>query len=251
MTPDASSSQVWKIHHLRNLVECAKIVPSIIAITETWIKPVHDEAQVTLVNYTVHRADRINRGRGGVLLYITNEITVTQEEKFDDDTCQAVFCLLPSIKLAVFSVYKPCDASVPSFSSLIDFINKCITDLNDPSYAITILGDFNFPDLWSPSSELVIGSSANEKCLLNFLDRHFLVQYVDVATRNSNILDLAITNNDCLFSHIKSESTILSDHNLVELLLSPEFQSGNTLKKRDPPAVEQSGFQPLNLFKAD
>ena len=126
--------------------------------------------------------------------------------------------------------------------------------MEDPySYTIIGIGDFNFPDLWNTSSEQVLARSINEIKLVEFLDSHFLAQYVDIATRNNNILDLFITNNDRLLSHVKSDSTILSDHNFVEIILSPkEFQTGKSLSSySSDPSSNHSGFQTLDLFKAD
>ena len=75
MNPDINSIQAWKIHHLANYVKSSKVEPSIIAITESWLKPHHSKAQVQLNNYNLFRADKLNnRERGGVLLYIKEDI---------------------------------------------------------------------------------------------------------------------------------------------------------------------------------
>ena len=119
--------------------------------------------------------------------------------------CQGVFCLSPALKLMLFSIYKPCDATSSSFINLLNFITDCIENSEDMyNFKILILGDFNFPDMWSTDSEIMNSSSADEKTLINFINRHFLTQYVDVSTREENILDLCFTNIDELIYEVNA-----------------------------------------------
>lgn len=232
------------------MIETSPSNYSIIALTETWLKPCIADAQVILEKYNVFRADRLHRGRGGALLYIKKDIAITISTSYDDDICQAVFCISPSLKLMIFSAYKPCDASPESFSNMLNFITNCINKCEHPdSYTILVLGDFNFPDLWRTSSEVICAKSTSEIAMQNFTDTHFLCQYVDVSTREGNILDLCFTNNDRLVYSVKSEETILSDHDAVDILLSPGELVYSKPSSQTPPKL--SGFQSLNLFKAD
>ena len=208
------------------------------------------DAQIHIEKYNVFRADRCCRERGGVLLYINEEITITTTKSYDDDICEVVFCLSPPLKLMLFCVYKPCDASSTSFSNMLDFITSCINETDHPySHTILILGDFNFPELWTTNCEQVTGTSTSENNLLNFIDNHFLSQYVDIPTREENILDLCLTNNDRLIYNVKSEYTMLSDHNTVDIMLSAgELDFDKASGSSTPPL---SGFPSLNLFDAD
>ena len=212
LNPSAESCQRWKFPFLVNNLDSCKSNYPIIALTETWLKPCIADAQIYLSGYNIFRADRLYRERGGALLYIKEDIVITSTLTYDDDTCQAVFCISPPLKLMIFSAYKPCDASPKSFSNLLSFISTCINKSEHPdSFTILVLGDFNFPDLWTTDSEEVCGVSISETALLNFLDNHFLSQYINVPTRKQNILDLCFTNNDRLIYSVKSEETVLSD----------------------------------------
>ena len=106
------------------------------------------DAQVDIKSYNVFRADREERGRGGALLYIHEQIPVNNVEKFDDDICQAIFCVSPATSYMFACVYKPCDATDISFSNMLQFLNNCFHHTPDSyKYTKLVLGDLNFPNL--------------------------------------------------------------------------------------------------------
>ena len=95
MNPSASSDARWKIHGLRSFVEeelkknhCLPFI----AITETWLKTYIKDAQINIPNYNVKRSDRGKRKGGGVLLYSHVDVPISSYSKFDDGTCEVVFC---------------------------------------------------------------------------------------------------------------------------------------------------------------
>ena len=98
------------------------------------------------------------------------------------------------------------------------------------------------------------------------MDQHLLSQYVNLPTRESNILDICLTNNDKLvysmtsqqtllsdqeklLYNISSERTVLSDHNTVDIMLSSGELSSTVPPTPAPPPL--TGFRSLNLFDAD
>lgn len=256
MVPDVTSSQCWKHPFLSDMIcNAGKYAPAIVAITESWLKPYHDDNKVSMDGYNMFRSDRKNRERGGVLLYLKETIPVIAHEIFDDDICQAVCCFCHPLDLLIFCAYKPCDASFSSFTGLLNFFETCMNQTEDLyKYSIIIVGDFNFPELWNVRNENIEAKSQSEKKFVSFLDKYFLHQYVDVSTRDEgschNILDLVITNNDRLVLDNKSEKTILSDHKIVDILLSPnQFKSSQ--EKSMPQELCLTGFQSLDLYKAD
>ena len=70
-----------------------------VAITETWLKSYHRDAQLQIPGYSVSRADRGNRIGGGVLLYSLDSIPATSTESHDDGVCQVLFSTFSSAKL--------------------------------------------------------------------------------------------------------------------------------------------------------
>ena len=254
VVPSANSIQRWKIDYLRGLIKTDYRKYLIIALTETWLKPFMADAQISIEGFTVFRADRDKRGRGGALLYIRDEIPVTSTCRFDDDTCQSVFCCCALNKLLIACVYKPCDASNKSFSNLITFLQECLDNTPEVGkYTLVVLGDFNFPDLWTTASQNSISKSESELTLTNFMDSNFLCQYIDIATRQTNILDLFLTNNDKLVCHLDSEKhEKLSDHNIINITLPhKELIPLSNASSKYPKSPKLTGYRALDLQKAD
>ena len=251
--PSASSIQRWKLDYLSNLIHSSTLHYPIVAITETWLKPFHSDAQVGIANYNVFRGDRVKREHGGTLLYVHQSIPVTSEERFDDDVCAAIFLTSKPTNVMVACIYKPCDASHQSFAKLLSFLDNCIKSFeNSDKFTKIFVGDLNFPNMWTPGLVDLAAKSQSEQALNNFMTTNFLCQYVDVPTRESNILDLFLTNNDRIVQHVKSEKhKLLSDHNLLEITVPQcEFKLPTRAdsSRNDAKLV---GFNALNLNKAN
>ena len=82
------------------------------------------------------------------------------------------------------------------------------------------MGDFNYPDIcWKNNTAAHISSIKFLECV----EDCFLIQMLDVPTRNEALLDLLLTNQENLLCNISiSDSLGCSDHNIVEfgILLS-------------------------------
>ena len=63
-------------------------------------------------------------------------------------------------------------------------------------------------------------TSRSAEMMLDFMEDHLLNQQILLPTRGNNVLDLLFTNNDQLVCHFSSEETSLSDHNIVDVVLS-------------------------------
>ena len=92
-----------------------------IALTETWLKSYIADAQLHVPGYLVSRSDRDSRVGGGVLLYSPVNMPVSKTEKFDDSSCQGIFCQFRTIETCVAVGYRPPNAPASSFASLIHF----------------------------------------------------------------------------------------------------------------------------------
>ena len=216
--PSINSAQHWKLpyfieNHLSN-----PIFTPIIIITEPWTKPHITNAQISMGDYQIVRADRKQRIRGGALLYIHNDLPISSEESYDEFYCQACICTIKPSNTIVASVYRPPDTPVENTDKLLNFLTTYISKAtNDQHMDIIIGGDFNHPDInWEDLSTR--NSDHAAKSLLGFMSEHFLSQYVNVPTRNDNILDLLLTNNSNLILHTSADKTPMSDHKIVTAL---------------------------------
>ena len=71
---------------------------------------------------------------------------------------------------------------------------------------------------------------------------------VNVPTRGNNILDLVLCNNDQLISDVKTESTDISDHDMVSVLLS--FNPG-VMEEAHATYLDEMNFRALDFNQAD
>ena len=118
---------------------------------------------------------------------------------------------------------------------------------------LNILEDFNFPNIdWSSSNcnpshgrEQQLAGEA----LLSFIDYNMLHQVVNTPTRDRNILELFLTNNERLIRNVAAQDSPLSDHRVVSMNLLTDMKSQN------PPSpistFEDHTFRSLNIHKAD
>ena len=112
---------------------------------------------------------------------------------------------------------------------------------------IIIAGDINLPGIdWQ---ELSVKSDEHTKsatAMLSFMTENLLSQYVDVPTRNNNILDLFLTNNCNLPLHISAEDTKMSDHKIVTVLTKQTFKP---LPPKEKPTFTNHTFRNLHIQK--
>ena len=73
----------WKLGLIRDYVRTEKTPTIAIAVTETWFKGYHSDAQVEIPGYSVYRSDRESRVGGGCALYVHSSLAVS------DSTCFA------------------------------------------------------------------------------------------------------------------------------------------------------------------
>ena len=223
------------------------------AITESWLKSYIQDAQVKIPDYTPLRADRHGRKCGGAMLLVHNRLLVSNPQSFDNGVCEAVICTIPSMSAVVASVYRPPDTTLSEFLSLLQFLDLYLKDaVNDETNDVLILGDFNFPGIdWQHLSyaRTTKDQNASSELLLEFMSDHLLAQCVDKSTRGDAILDLILTNNDRAIGSIKSSSTCLSDHNLVEVVMKYNPLKGT--KAHVIPKWDPHSFRGRNLVTAE
>ena len=159
--------------------------------------------------------------------------------------------MYPTAKLVVAVVYRPPDASLKSFSQLLNVLRHVMDNLTD-DYDIFVTGDFNFPQIDWESLRILSGgtqeANLSAQSLLNFMSFYLLSQMVTVPTRGQNVLDLVLCNNDRLISDVKAIPTDISDHDMVNVLLS--FNPG-VMEDAKAAYLDEMNFRSLNFNQAD
>ena len=223
-----------------------------IALSETWLKSYISDAQLHIPGYALSRCDRQGRVGGGVLLYSHEDIPVSSVKTYDDGVCQALFVTFLTAKICIANVYRPPSAIHSSFNKAINFLDDAYRSLEDESFQLWMVGDFNFPNIdWSSLSVNPGGSADSTQSsllLLNFMSKHFLNQYVSSPTRGNNILDLFLTNNEYLVTNISSNTSDLSDHNMVDVMLSFNPTDSNRSHLN---VFDENEFRSLDFTQAD
>ncbi len=128
-------------------------------------------------------------------------------------------CLLPScVKWLIVCCYRP-----PNSNEINDL--RSLADNVVPSYEkILIAGDFNFPNItWQLDSHYTSLSTLGQD-FCDILDDYFMSQLCLQLTRDSNTLDLVISNQHELVSVTDicdpSEFGMFSDHKIIRFKFS-------------------------------
>jgi len=180
-----------RLDHLYNFV-CDNNY-DVIALSETLLSDAINDDEICLEGYEVFRLDRTRHG-GGVALYCRTELQCKVMSALHIDGIEMlwveVFCNGQAI---IFGVcYRPPNQTAIERAVFLDGMYVTFdTILRFPNAKFVLLGDFNDRcQIWNSDhrdSELGLD-------LFNLLLEFGLMQLIDKPTRNSNILDLIITN---------------------------------------------------------
>ena len=246
--------QKYKVKFIDELVNATKHRIPFVVLTETHLKDTVLDAEVSISNYNINRADRITRKNGGTLIYTHQDIVINQKEVYSDSKCECVMLKNNDTNFILISVYKP-----PSAIDLASSFKKCIDSMSafidkyDSKSTLLVMGDFNLPIIdWSTSEIKHARSLDDKKCaevLLNFVDDRLLIQQVNETTRcDKSTLDLVFTNNEEWIHEINVEKTKISDHDFVNVTLSNVFQN---IPSDNTHYIPEHPIDKLNLHKAN
>ena len=220
-------------------------------LTETHLKSYHFDAEVACKNYNLIRADRPEVIKGGVAIYVHNDIVIDKSYKYADKFCQAAAFYNTKNNLLIIGIYRPPPAEEHSFTSCLNKLQEIINTHNGAD--IQIHGDLNFPFIdWSTRDidcrNRWVREQNSAKKLITFMEKNLLVQLVSETTRlDKNTLDLVLTNNDHAVHSVTTEKTGLSDHDFVHINLLYNFRNSQC----KPQNNDKSGLDKLNLNRAD
>ena len=257
ISPLATSCQRWKIPFLTDtLNESGSGFIPFISITESWLKSYVTDSQIAIDGYTSLRSDREKIQRGGVVLYVHDSLPVSNVTAYDDGTCEAVMGTLSSIDTILVNVYRPPTATDEKFTQLLGDVQQYL-DITTRSkhHDIYITGDFNLPVIdWlshtTDHSQGIQRGTEPAQRLLDFRGTNFLTQVVTKPTRESNILDLVLTNCPQYVTEVKCEDTPLSDHDIVTVTTGfdwrPTRQGQGAALPEDP-----FSFRSINHYEGD
>ena len=228
------------------------------------------DAEYHIEGYSRITSNRLNRQKGGVILYLKNNFTYKVIKTASDHMCSFLAVHVNELNLTIMLVYRPPPHYTPdhlyenqaleqSFRNIIlDNVTSAINSLGTPEPDMLLLGDFNFPKAeWREGIGIQQKGNSPETRMLNSLidlcDTHNLSQRITFGTRptpsgTENVLDLLFTNNEDLLYNISRQATALSDHYLITGYTRHNFQlSPNNI----PASDDTPSLSAFNLNKAN
>ena len=97
------SSKKHKVKQLEALLREEKI--NILCIQETWMKDEILEAEIHIDEFRTYRQDRGGRRKGGgVVTYVSTDLTVTQEESFTNGVCDVIYVEIEELNIGIINL---------------------------------------------------------------------------------------------------------------------------------------------------
>ncbi|CAG2205559.1 unnamed protein product [Mytilus edulis] len=182
-----------------------------------------------------------NCSGGGVLVAIKDTYITTAVPELQTD-CEIVWCKLELIghkAIYLSSYYNPKTSNENGYLEL----EKSLTRANNIKNALIIMaGDFNLPG-WDWKTKSLKPNTQHTNIHHKFtdiLDDHGLQQMVEEPTRESNTLDLIITNYPNCFNRVETISGI-SDHDIV-------FAELNTIPSKQTQKPRKISLYQINKY---
>ena len=130
----------------------------LIVITESWLCPEIQNAEVRIDGFYLLRTDRSSRGRGGTCIYVKQGLSAVASLSYSNDSVEALVLKIKELKTIVFSIYRPPGSNEEDFSEVLCMIEEeiMLAQAHNARYPkILGLGDFNFPLLdWTRPTRL-------------------------------------------------------------------------------------------------
>ena len=212
-----------KIFELYNFISKYNI--KILILSETWL---HPGIKLSIPNFKIYRADRLNREGGGVAIAIHKLLPHQQLPKVNTELIENLFIQIKfnNTFVRLGSVYCPPDIKLNTF-------NNDINKLFSRPTPFIVGGDLNCKhQSWNNPKNTCRGN----KLLANSFTNHFKINFSQTPTcfpgrGNPSNIDLLITKNFNKFSNLKTINDLSSDHLPVTFQLNCNIRT-NYLPKR-------------------
>ena len=191
------------------------------ALTETHLNPNILDAECSIPNYHLYRADRGgNRNKGGVAMYIRSDIAGSSKLicSGSNGVVEYQMVHIRKYNVVIMNLYRPPTTKMAEFSPVLSTLKLKLNELDDHSISLIICGDFNFPRTCFYTGTTLGGSDEERRqveLLRDLQDELFLRQIVNRPSRGDSYLDLIFTNNEDIFGVVEAEDSIMTDHRVL------------------------------------
>ena len=212
--------------------------------------------------YQMIRQDNEKERKGGILIYIRDDIEVAENKVLNQLSADIKECRWLELnqcgnKLIFCTVYRK-GRSGPINNKLL---NECITKACNLYGKILICGDLNFPEINWKNFEINAGPYSAPAQFLNCINNNYLIQYVSKATRvrgkdKPSLIDLIITeDSQTLQSEVlhdapfeKGDHCILKWKYLMGMATTTEAEELEPVTKLN---VNKGDYEKLNILLKD
>nr|VZI07880.1 unnamed protein product [Spirometra erinaceieuropaei] len=136
-----AQSLISKLDELK--LRLVELSPDVLAVTETWLSGNISDNEVALPGYQIYRRDREHRQGGGIVVYVNDGLTVSDNTTKFACSTKAIWLTIKATGspcLDVLTVYRPPRTDRIADTQLLEKLEKFSSRPN-----IMIMGDFNAP----------------------------------------------------------------------------------------------------------
>ncbi|KAI5645579.1 endonuclease-reverse transcriptase domain-containing protein [Phthorimaea operculella] len=206
-----------------------QLKPTLIVVTETWLKPNIPDCLIRIPNYNnIYRDDRINKRSGGVAIYVANTNGLTTKlnsslnVKLDATECLWIDITLGKNKFVLCGLYRGLDSTLDQDNILFQQISTA-SDVN----TVLVMEDFNYRGVKWPLEDCAYLTPIEVNFVQWYLNSN-LQQLVTEHTRfrqgnQPSFLDLVLSNEETLVAKVDHQAPIgKSDHNCIVVTIQLE-----------------------------
>jgi len=209
---------VKKLNDLKIWIAQQKPTPAVVTLVETWLNKGISDKEIALPGYDiVAKKDRTDtdRGRGGgIVTYVKNELNAYEDssealKNFNQATSVQITTKRGNVQIV--TIYRSPNSDETNNSNLCKIL--------DESHANTcVVGDFNYPDIdW----EEMTSSTTTSGKFVETVAENDLKQKVTFNTRDKNILDLVLIQDESIYQSVKDNGPLSnSDHSMITVNLN-------------------------------
>ena len=200
----------------------------VVVITESWINENLLADRIIdygIDNYDIFAYQRKTKLGGGILVYIKKHLkpVAVISCKLCEDVESVWVDLFPddrrNNKIRIGSFYRPPNQNKEIDLAMIDELERGIIN------STIIIGDFNLPNL---CKDVPKNNTWETSLFRDNFDELFLTQHVLLPTRQSEILDLILTNDEKLIEDVElGEAIGNSDHAIIRFKIKCKFKRTN------------------------
>ena len=217
----------------------------VLCISETFLKPTLPDSLAYLSGYKLIRNDRTNKGRGGVAMYVRDDLKFKLIFKSESNYSNKPEILLVEVgtvngKILIGVIYRP-----PNHGNLTD-IEEALGAYSSNDDHIIVTGDFNC-NVQSDTSDVRLIKTIFDIFELNILETQPTCHVKRGNIDSHTTLDLLITRKDKVTNYGQIATPYISIHDFMYLTYSmqtkkykPKFITYRDLKNIDMDSVRQT-----------